>query len=233
MLNLSFSSDSAPHWFISDALKFVNIKGTVLDPCSGEGAVSQRLSYLNKVQAVFTNDWSEGFDCNFHLDATNPSSWEEFPIVDWVVSHPPFGRSMNSIVELAYAHARVGCLFFLPLSFLEPCKIRVQILQELTPAVVLSYPRYSFRNTKGGSDVRSLAAFAWIKEFEQAGLSRIEFRSPKDIEGYHRTALTAPKEADVVELIKKTEDKPQDELFFSEDDWRMRAITEYRLRSSW
>jgi len=149
-----------PRWATEELVRRVAIEGEVLEPCAGDGAISEVLGKLPGV-LVTTNDldWSrEGSD--WHFDVTIPFDWfclcsqHNF---DWIISNPPFSHAPQ-IVRAAYESARVGIAMLLRLSFLEPCDNRGAWLAAHPPTRLIVLPRISFTGD-GGKD---MVTCAWV-----------------------------------------------------------------------
>lgn len=137
------------------------LRGRVLECCSGKGDISNALAERNSV-TVIENDIDVRCASDFHLDATDPLTWqrinEHAGPFDWVVSNPPFSLAAK-IVPRAQAYAVRGMAMLLRLSYLEPCMDRVEWLQrhdEQSRVIVL--PRISFT---GDGKTDSVTA-AWL-----------------------------------------------------------------------
>ena len=144
---------------IADALvATMQSPASIADALSGVGGATG---------VVWTNDLFPPPDLlgavpDFTLDASLRSSWEQFPVVDWVVSNPPFSIA-HEIVPLALEHARVGVAMLLRLSFLEPVKNRVAFLQAHPPTSITVLPRISFTGD-GKTDSVTCAWLVWQKD---------------------------------------------------------------------
>lgn len=140
-------------------LKRVNIYGTILECCAGDGAIASLLPNC------ITNDPhpSNGYEPDFQLDATSPQSWQSWNQVDWVITNPPFSLA-PSILPLALLNAKVGVAALLRLSYLEPCANRGQWLQEYSDRLsnlIIFSPRPKFRKDTKGVDSVTVAWFVW------------------------------------------------------------------------
>jgi hypothetical protein len=160
-----------PLEFTHALLQRVKIKGLVVEPCSGEGAISKTLEELGYI--VLTNDADVGREAAYHRDATEPKSWAVFEAalnrVDWVVTNPPFSRAFE-ILRLAHATAREGVAMLLRLSFLEPCSERAYWLAQNPPNHLIVLPRTSFTGD-GCTDSVTCAWMVWTKDFADQHIS--------------------------------------------------------------
>jgi hypothetical protein len=123
------------------------IRGRVLECCSGQGDISNALAERDTV-SVIENDIDTRCASDFHLDATDPAAWqrmnEHAGPFDWVVSNPPFSLAPK-IVPLAQRYGVRGIAMLLRLSYLEPCLDRVDWLMDWDAhGRVLVLPRISF-----------------------------------------------------------------------------------------
>lgn len=152
------------------------IGGAVLECCSGGAAIASVLQASGL--SVVTNDRRGSLPADFHLDAARASSWRAFPVVDWVVSNPPYsGHLCLPIVRAAVAHARVGVAMLLRISFKEPTGTGTRRRRLATGRIVpaseprgpwlaahpmareLVLPRWSFTGT--GTDSATVAWMIW------------------------------------------------------------------------
>ena len=152
-----FDFYETPKWQTEALRRRVQICGSVLECCVGDGSLARMLPDCS----VITNDIDEVRSADFHLDAANPESWSAFPQVDWVVTNPPFNAAMP-ILKAAHAHAKFGVIFLLRLSFMEPTKEREQFLSETPPNRQIILPRWSYKQN-GSTDCVTTAWFVWTK----------------------------------------------------------------------
>ncbi len=195
----------SPSWFVTEMCKHVHIEGTVLEPCSGEGAIASLLQHHPDITDVYTNDIDFDKPADFHFDATLPESWQQLPATDWVITNPPFGDKAASVVINAYNHAKKGIVMFLLGSFLEPCEDRANFLEQHPPTHVLSLPRYCFRKDKLGkrwaTDKGGINCFVWLKDSKQQAIRVI----PKEkILGFYKTADKAITEEAAIAILQTT-----------------------------
>ena len=146
-------------------LKRVAIKGTVIEPCAGDGAIVRVINQHKDVDVVYTNDINKAWDCNCHADATKSEIWSGWGECDWVITNPPFNQAAL-ILPLAYESATVGIAFLLRLSYLEPTQNRGEWLRShssnLTDLIILGQPRPSFTGN-GATDSCTVAWMVWRK----------------------------------------------------------------------
>jgi hypothetical protein len=142
-----------------DNLEFY-LKGTIFEPCVGEGAISKTLTARLKKQ-VLTNDIDKNNPADFYLDMTQKESWEQLPEIDWVVTNPPF-KNAPEIIQHSFDHCTKGVIALLRLTYLEPCANRVCFLTENPPSQLMVTQRISF--TGKGCDNVTTAWFVWLKE---------------------------------------------------------------------
>lgn len=159
-------------------LDHVQISGTILEPCSGDGAIAQHLIGSNN--RVFTNEINPDLSVDFHLDAADWESWTlmnfEAEQIDWVVSNPPFNRAAE-ILPLAYEYCKTGIAFLLRLSWLEPTGNRGKWLKQhasnLSNVIIFSQPRPSFTDNKKVDSVTT-AWLVWRKDNGDRG-TKVDF----------------------------------------------------------
>lgn len=142
--------------------------GPVLECCAGHNAITDVLR--EGLLEVYTNELqSDGefsrHEHDFHLDATEPESWEQFPDVGWVITNPPYNQALD-ILEHAFGHAEHGVAMLLRLSFLEPTLYRGTWLEQhqdnLSKLIIFGSPRPSY--TGKGTDSVTTAWMIWRKD---------------------------------------------------------------------
>ncbi|OUL23825.1 hypothetical protein BV378_20645 [Nostoc sp. RF31YmG] len=146
---------------VDTLLNHIDITGTLLEPCNGSGAISNRLK--EDGLSVITTDIAD----NPQDDATTHQYWQRQKPYDWVVTNPPFD-SASKILPKAYEYASVGVAFLLRLSYLEPCKDRGQWLAEHPPKLIV-LPRISFTGD-GKVDSCTCAWMIWKKGYSSEDL---------------------------------------------------------------
>ena len=86
-----------------------------------------------------------------HLDALGSEFLKEYAEGDrqpqWIVTSPPYKHAF-AMLRQALVVARVGVIFKLRLSFLEPTKSRGTWLQKYPPALTVVLPRAIYRGRK-------------------------------------------------------------------------------------
>jgi len=155
---------NSPFWYATYLQEEIDFYGNIFEPCNGGGNLSRVLAKIPHTR-VITNDIDLEEEADFHLDASEPCSWEYLPDCNWVVTNPPFSDAFP-ILKNAYQKATGGVVMFLRQSFAEPTGDRAMWLYEHPPHVVYVYPRFKFKmNDKGRwqTDTSTIAAFVWIK----------------------------------------------------------------------
>lgn len=148
-----------PSWATQMLINRVELRGFVLECCSGDGAIANALKTSKpKAHLVTTNDLDQKWDADFHGDATDPAWWED-QNCNWVVTNPPFTVA-EKIVPLAVKHAFNGVAMLLRLSYLEPCGGRYGFLAERPPSTLIVLPRISFTGD-GKTDSVTCAWMVW------------------------------------------------------------------------
>ena len=150
-------------WALLNSHRFVpwRNKATVLEPCNGEGAISDVLKESGLFRLVDTADIDETKPAALTMDAADPGAWARSARYDWVITNPPYNQA-PAILPLAYDNCRVGMAMLLRLSYLEPCENRAGWLVEHPPAKVIVFnPRPRFRADTSGSDSVTTAWFIW------------------------------------------------------------------------
>lgn len=160
-----------PAWATQELLARVpQISGTILECCSGDGAIA---SVLSSQCQVVTNDIDVYRNSDLHFDAADQKQWIDGDY-DWIITNPPFS-SAPSIVPLAYSRALVGIAFVLRLSYLEPCKDRIEWLLKHPVTQLIVLPRISF-TSDGKKDQVTCAWFLWIKGSKEQSIEIIPRR---------------------------------------------------------
>lgn len=148
-------------WQITEALlNRVDVFGAVLEPCAGNGAISDLLEERDGVD-VWATDLT--YRQLVPRDATTQKFWDHWGKHDWVITNPPFNCAAE-ILAHAWKHSTVGCAFLLRLSFLEPTNQRADQLKALADSMthlIPVSPRPKFRRDKSGSDSVTCAWFVW------------------------------------------------------------------------
>lgn len=149
-----------PGWMTRSLLHFHPsiATATVLEPCSGDGAIVRELEKVGC--RVLTNDLDPRQPAQSHRDATDAAYWSTLPYVEWVITNPPFVAAFP-ILEHAVRKAQIGVALLLRKTFLEPTDERGPWLAEHPPTRLIGQPRYSFRGK--GSDSVSCDWCLWLK----------------------------------------------------------------------
>lgn len=180
-----------PDWATKELLKYVEIRGNVLECCAGDGAIADALgSQGSPVEGVWRNDIdSHWADLDFAADASDPRSWDSFHArdFDWTITNPPFNQAAQ-IVPLAYAHSVVGIAMLLRLSYLEPVEDRGAWLNQHPPTDLIILPRISFTGN-GKTDSVTCAWMAWRKHCNTQRIVIAE--NPKFVKAQSTEALFA------------------------------------------
>lgn len=150
-------------------LAHVAVKGLVLEPCAGDGAIARVLRRYRL--GVETCDIDAGHTPDHVLDMTRIQSWQRFS-PDWVITNPPFSAAPQ-ILPLALERAHAGVAFLLRLTYLEPAGNRADWLQDqvdhMTRLIVFGQPRPAFRQGETNpltgkpytTDTATTAWFVW------------------------------------------------------------------------
>lgn len=155
---------------------------TVLEPCSGDGAIAVPL--ITHGCDVYTNDidtdrpadqWCDAaFDEAWDLGHMRPERWVR---PDWVISNPPFSAAYH-IVCNAYRHAGIGVAMLLRLSYLEPTYQRAAWLAQFPPQGLIVLPRISFTGD-GKTDSVTCAWMVWLKQHDPSVFPRPILVAPR------------------------------------------------------
>lgn len=169
----------SPQWATEKLLEYIDIKGNVLECCSGDNDIAKVL-FNSYSSSVYTNDIDSNRPSAFHLDSTLTTSWNTFTFemgkIDWVVTNPPFSTNplpgkvkgkpiAFKILQLAYEFSNVGVAFLMRKSFSEPCVDRREFLKNHRNnlACWLNLERMSFTRD-GKTDNTSCDFFVYTKK---------------------------------------------------------------------
>jgi hypothetical protein len=141
-----------PHAFAHYLFRTLPIRGTVLEPCVGSGAiVKAHREYLEQGHRTsnvtwLTNDIDTRWAADRHQDARELLYHER---VDWHVSNPPFTPAL-SIIDRCLAHAQVGVAMHLRASIHEVLKTgdRRTWMARHKPNGILWLPRFAYQRSK-------------------------------------------------------------------------------------
>ena len=145
-----------PEWMVRILLDRLPIRGSVLEPCVGDGAIARHLQDIARVR---TNDIDPAVESDFRLDARRPELWERGPW-DWVITNPPFSYA-EQIIPQAFEATEYGVAALLRLSWLEPTQGRRNFLAEHPPTQLIVMPRHKFDRASAGQDSVTTAWFVW------------------------------------------------------------------------
>jgi len=201
-----FDRYDSPHWFFTHLPNYIKLSGVIGEPCKGSGNISNLLPYASGVGYSWTNDLDPTVDAEFNLDATLLDSWEKLPDADWIITNPPFTSALP-ILQNAFDHAKIGVIFFLRLTFMEPTKERGDWLFDHPRYLDLVYPRFKFRKDKTGKDWASdsvpMVAMIWRKDTNE---TRGSLTIPQShILGFHDNPSNAPKFEQQIEYLRQVQ----------------------------
>lgn len=149
-------------WMVMRLLDVIHVSGRILEPCVGDGAISEPLRASGL--SVSTNDIDDCVPTDTHGDYLL-SSLGKF---DWIITNPPFSQAFQMLVK-AFGETDRGVAFQLRLSFLEPTKERVEWLHVNPPSHLIVLPRYSFTGD-GKSDSVTTAWMVWEHDSTNSGI---------------------------------------------------------------
>lgn len=129
-----------PSSVTEELLKHVQVKGTVLEICSGAEDISKVLRANNLT--TYTNDIALYTHAQSHFDAASDQLYLYHKDADWVVTNPPFNQAIGIVKKAVEKVPNVAML--LRISFLEPTYDRQDWLHENPPNKVIYLPRISF-----------------------------------------------------------------------------------------
>ena len=163
---------------------WVPIRGTVIEPCAGDGDMVKILRLHPDIKKVVTSDLDRGLGYEHGWDYYGDAAEGVFyrtgdmaklyvnPVyrgVDWLVTNPPF-KDAARILESAWGYGVQNIALLLRLTFLEPTTGdskwygRKQLLEQLAPylsdMIVFGSPRPSFTGNRKTDSVTT-AWFVW------------------------------------------------------------------------
>jgi hypothetical protein len=151
--------------FVEWLTRSANVRGTVCEPCAGNGMLAQELGRSPLVTRVITNDVRPEERADLHLDATDPETYSRLPYTpDWIVTNPPFKDALAVLAAARGGQKRRRVALLLRLTFLEPTIDRVQYLQSDPPTKLVVMPRARFRTDVKGTDSVTVAWMIWDDE---------------------------------------------------------------------
>lgn len=196
----------SPHWFTTYLPNHIKLEGAIGEPCKGSGNISNLLPLFKHARSVWTNDLDPLVKSHFNLDATEPESWENLPAADWIITNPPFNAAFP-ILKNSLNHARVGVIFFVRLSFIEPTEERGEWLFNNPRTLDLIYPRFKFRKDKHNkawqTDSVPIMAMIWNKKSLQR-LGSLTIPQSR-ILGFHDNPTNAPSFENQIKYLKGSE----------------------------
>lgn len=141
--------------------------GKVLEPCAGDGAISNVLQQF--FDEVGTADIDPQWNCDVTADAKTITTHSRA-----VITNPPFCEAFEIVRN--FVEQDLPSAFLLRLSFLEPTEKRGPWLKEFAPDGIISLPRISFTGD-GKTDSVSCAWMVWnVAPFGIITVTKDEFR---------------------------------------------------------
>lgn len=192
-----------PPWLTLLALANVPLSGKILEPCVGHKAITSILRVAGL--EVATNDIDPAKPADFHLDATLPESWADFPAADWVITNPPYADMSAPIVQNAYAHATKGIVMVLRQNWAEACEDRREFLAAHPPTTLISVPRYCYRKGKNenwSTDQCPTWIYVWDKS-STSGLTKMITLWDDLIPLFHRTPDGIPSDEAIAAEVER------------------------------
>ena len=148
-----------PAGYLGPLLARHTIRGRVLEPSAGEGAIVKALiRHGVPAASIVTRDLVPGPHVQVARNMTDPAAWAEIGPVEWVVMNPPF-YAAESFVEQALGIARQGVIWLARLSYVEPTVERAPHLLRTPPERILVLPRHKFRTDRKSTDSVTCAWF--------------------------------------------------------------------------
>jgi hypothetical protein len=150
--------DPFTHWLFDE----VPIRGRVLEPCVGDGAIVRAAGAnqpgFEPCREWFTNDLDPRWSSDSQLNAATPALRHALAAlgqpIDWSVSNPPFTPAVE-IIEEQLNIARVGVAMHLRASIHEVLKtgVRRTWLSQRPPTGILWLPRFAYQRSKTKGEV--------------------------------------------------------------------------------
>lgn len=131
------------------------IRGQIMEPCVGDGALLPRLR--DRATDIQTADIDPAHNPQYLADAKTLKF-----SANWVVTNPPFNQALP-ILKNCLNQADTGVAMLLRVTFLEPTLDRGPFWQKHPPAKILHLPRISFTGD-GNNDSAHAAWFVWTVE---------------------------------------------------------------------
>lgn len=139
----------------------VRLSGRISEPCAGQRDIVQCLRQHGL--DVIDSDIVDGPG----MDATTAEFWLNQSPIDWTVTNPPFNVA-TKILQKAYEYSRCGVLFFLRITYLEPCPDRYQWLDEYADQLrwmQVVNPRPIYRSDTNKTDSATCCWLLWDKSW--------------------------------------------------------------------
>ncbi|WP_373541144.1 hypothetical protein [Chamaesiphon sp.] len=162
-----------PNWMTESLIKHANIQGSMLECCAGEDlAIAKVFEREERIRKIWTNDFYFDFVSDYGRDATLKHNWQRFPIVEWVITNPPFTHYLP-ILQHALVHAKVGVAMLLRVTADEMVvsdknKSRYDWWADNPESLAIKMPRYCFaKSSKSGkfsTDSAYCQWFVWRKD---------------------------------------------------------------------
>jgi hypothetical protein len=157
-----------PPWQVDALVDHVpSLRGTVWEPCAGDGSLMSQLLDRKPDLTVVTMDIDPSKSAMLTGDATDPAQWkawlEKHGRPDWVITNPPFIDAFT-ILQLAIATARVGVVFLARQSFTEPTKARGPWLKAHPHDQRIVLERWSYTGN-GRTDASTTEWLIWTKDW--------------------------------------------------------------------
>ncbi len=149
--------------FVEALLKYVNIRGKILECAAGDGAIVDPLRQAG--HNVTSVDIDPNHRCNFYLDMTDPEDWAKLPKYDWVITNPPFCEA-TKMVPLAWKNCNVGIAMLLRITWLEACQNRFDFWSETSQNLekIITFKVRSSFTGDGSTDKTGLAWYVYRKD---------------------------------------------------------------------
>ena len=161
-----------PDWGTRALLRHVQFEGPILEPCCGDGSMSEILEETGQlVTSSDIVDRGYGRVCNF-FDILEPQTN--------IVTNPPFNIAEQVLAHAMFLASHKVCLL-LRTAFLESRRRYISFYKELPPTKVLVFTERLSMYPKGhdvnGGGTTSYSWFVWDMQ-ERSGKTVIEWIAP-------------------------------------------------------
>lgn len=161
---------------VIEILERVPLKGTILEPCCGQGHIVKALREMYEEDKIFSSDivYRENAVCENHCQEIKDFLKDDFEKVDNIITNPPF-KYAKDIVEKSLEIANDKVIMLLKIQFLESIS-RKEFLENSPLKYVYVYSKrvntlrdgltINPTNNKKWSSAFLFCWFVWEKGYE-------------------------------------------------------------------